>query len=145
MRANPKLRAFAHQGGIYSGRQVKLPQRECGHLMTAPACTSVTRMSLLHLGHDMSYSVTGRICNFGPFTIRGGVDIQCVILLANVVCSNKSISYQLKQQKRGQFGRGLQDIRHERGKQDHCCGTSKALGGANGGERGMRVADKTLY
>jgi hypothetical protein len=77
-----KLRVRAHQGGTYSGRQVTLPHLECGHLITAPAATLVTRTSLPHLGHGMSISTARFNSRRGPSTIDACCDMQ-EILLAN--------------------------------------------------------------
>ena len=74
MRDSANFDVFAHHGGTYSGLQVTLLHLLCGHLITEPASTPVTRISLLHFGHGMSYSTAFRTTSFGPSTIEGGVD-----------------------------------------------------------------------
>ena len=72
MRDKTNFEVLAHQGGTYSGLHVTLLHFGCGHLMTAPASICVTRMSFLHFGHGMSYSIARRTSSFGPSTIDGG-------------------------------------------------------------------------
>ena len=66
------LDGLAHQGGTYSGLQVTLPHLPCGHFRTVPTLSSVTRISILHFGHGISYSTALRTSRVGPSTIDGG-------------------------------------------------------------------------
>ena len=75
MTANEKLRVLAHHGGTYSGLQVTLPHRECGHLMTVPTATLVTRTSLPHLGQGMSISTARFNSSRGPSTMDACCDM----------------------------------------------------------------------
>jgi len=76
MRLQAKFRVRAHQGGTYSGLQVTFLQRECGHSITAPASTLVTRIARPHFGQGMSNSVALVKTRSGPSTIDGGCDIR---------------------------------------------------------------------